>query len=150
MNPISLDAPILPGRGAAGLSLGTRISDLLAAHHADSAERLGDGISRYRFGPVRVWAKLDLIDQIGVCHGYRGALHESIRLGSSIGEVEQLVGKVVEDEEDCLITPTLAGWCFETERWSGDESVETNRDKLITEIFVFRTDRVAPRASGTR
>jgi len=132
---IDLDAPILPGKAAAGISIGTPVNDLLG--RSQSTTKL-DGL-KYDLGAVKVWSENGVITQVGVSSGYRGALEGGIRIGSTIAEVEDCFGcSVEEDDCDNLVVPGSPGWCFDTEEWSGVHTVQDNRTARIVEIFVFK------------
>lgn len=79
---IDLDAPIVPGKSAAGVFIGSVVSELLATVDAHSTTKLSSG-ERHDLGTVKVWAKDGVITQIGVYSGYRGVLQPGIRVGST-------------------------------------------------------------------
>ena len=138
---IDLDSLIIPGKSAAGIFVGSAVSELLSTVGAHSTTRLS-GEERHDFGPVKVWTKDGVIVQVGVYSGYRGILHPGIRVGSTISEVEESFGcSVEEDEEDNLVVPTSPGWCFETEEWKAPQTVSKNRNARIVSIFVFGEPR---------
>ena len=100
---IDLDAPIVPGKSAAGVFVGTAVSDLLLTVGTHAITKLSSG-ERHDLGAVKVWAKDGVIIQVGVCSGYRGMLQPGVRVGSTISEVEESFGcSVQEDEEDNLV-----------------------------------------------
>ena len=134
---IDIHAPIVPGKSAAGVFVGTAMSDLLSTVGAHAITKLSSG-ERHDLGVVKVWAKDGVIIQVGVCSGYRGMLQPGIRVGSTISEVEESFGcSVQEDEEDNLVVPTSPGWCFETEEWKSPQTVSSNRNARIASISVF-------------
>ena len=134
---IDFDAPIVPGKSAAGVFIGSVVSELLATVDAHETTKLSNGES-HDLGTVKVWAKDGMITQIGVYSGYRGVLQPGIRVGSTISDVEESFGcSVEEDEEDNLVVPTSPGWCFETERWKSPQTISNNRNARIVSIFVF-------------
>jgi len=134
---IDLDAPIVPGRSAAGVFVGTAVSELLSTVGAHAITKLSSS-ERHDLGVVKVWAKDGVIIQVGVGSGYRGMLQPGIRVGSTISEVEESFGCCVqEDEEDNLVVPTSSGWCFETDEWMSPHTVSSNRKARIVSIFVF-------------
>lgn len=135
---IDLDAPIFPCEAAAGIHIGDDVRKLLAFATPDEVSKLTE-FTIFRFGPVKVWSSSHLVTQIGVYSGYRGTLSNRIGLGSTIGDVERFYGrKVIEDDDDNLIVADSPGWCFETEEWLGNHSIEENVSRRITEIFVFK------------
>lgn len=137
---IDLDAFIIPAKTAAGVSIGSAVSELLATIRPQSTTKLSDG-EKCDFGAIKIWAKNGTVTQIGVYSGYRGTLQATIRIGSTIADVEDCFGcPVEEDEEDNLVVPTSPGWCFGTEEWENPQTVSNNRKTRIAAIFVFKTD----------
>jgi len=132
-----LDAPIIPGDSAAGLRIGTSIEDVLV-HEKPNATVPLHGAIKYDFGPIHLWVANGSIFQIGVFAGYRGSLRSGIKIGSTIGEIQQAIGAVTEDEEDNLVVPGYPGWCFETEEWLEGHQPEQNPKARVTEIYVYR------------
>jgi hypothetical protein len=129
-------APIIPGKSAAGFLLGSRIDDFLI--RPELVENRSQFLV-HAFPFVKVWAMNGLITQIGVYEGCRGTIDDQIRIGSTIAEVESWCDcQVVEDDEDNLIVTGHPGWCFETNEWIGNHTVEDNRKASIVAIFVFR------------
>lgn len=140
---LDFDAPIEPGKAAAGVALGDRMERL--GEVGDSRRRGLHGLYEFTVvGPVCVWAKGGVIDQIGVRGGYTGRIEgTAVGIGATIQQVAEEIGPVVEDDEDNLIVADLLGLCFETERWrgvSGRETVGENLDARVTEIYVFQVD----------
>ncbi len=140
---IDLDAPIVPGRSAAGVFVGTAVSELLSTVGAHTITKLSS-VERHDLGVVKVWPKDGVITQVGVYSGYRGMVQPGIRVGSTISEVEESFRcSVQEDESDNLIVPTSPGWYFETEEWKSPQIVSSNRNARnarnarIVSIFVF-------------
>ena len=134
---IDLDAPIVPGKSAAGVLVGTAVSELLSTVGAHTITKLS-GAERHDLGMVKVWVEGGVITQVGVYSGYRGMLQPDIRVGSTISEVEESFGcSVQEDEEDNLVVPTSPGWSFETEEWKSPQIVSSNRNARIVSICVF-------------
>jgi hypothetical protein len=139
---IDLNAPIVPAKSAAGVSIGDSVTQLLAAIRPRSTRKLYFGES-YDLGEIRVWAKDGVVTQIGVYSGYRGNLPPNIHIGSSIADVEKSFGCTVEeDEDDNLVVPNSLGWCFETEEWRAPMTVSNNRNARIVSIFVFNPDPI--------
>jgi hypothetical protein len=95
---LDLDAPILPGVGAAGLRVGTRLSELpLGLLEGFSVERRVNPclpnavLTLYRSAAVTLYVTNRLIDQIAVAGAYRGALHGpsgSVDLGATVAAIE--------------------------------------------------------------
>jgi hypothetical protein len=133
---IDLDASIVPGKSSAGILIGSDVrilADSVSSTKPDTAGSLA-----LDFGPVKVWSNGTFVTQIGVYGGYRGSLGSSIRIGSTIDQIQQLFDlPVIEDDEDSLIVAGSPGWCFETEDWGGDHTIGQNLKSRITAIFVF-------------
>jgi hypothetical protein len=136
---IDLDASIIPGKAAAGVLIGSGVTELLAIIRPQSTTKLPMG-EKLDWGAVKIWSENAIVAQIGVFSGYRGTLQPAIRIGSTIADVEDCFGcPVEEDEEDNLVVPTAPGWCFETEEWEKPQTVSNNRNTRIVAIFVFKT-----------
>jgi hypothetical protein len=148
---IDLDATLKPGKSAAGLKLGTRAALAADAVSPRKRKQLAAEAELVDFGPVLVWTKHGMIIQVGVRDGYRGSVaNTAIRIGSTLHDVINAIGQVLEDDEDNLIVPSLPGLCFETETWRGDpgnQTVAQNLDARITEFFVYQTGASAPSAA---
>jgi hypothetical protein len=138
-----LDAPIIPGKSAAGIQVGTTVKDLIVGAVPTLTTELSSDIVIYEFGPfVKVWVRHGVVDQVGVYAGYHGLLDGKIGIGSTIAEIEDWCGcRVEEDEEENLIAPGRTGWCFNTEYWAGDHTGSTNRNAAVNMIFVFSLTR---------
>lgn len=132
-----LDAPIIPSESAAGLRIGHLIEDVLV-HEKPNATVPLHGAIKYDFGPIHLWVANGTIFQIGVFAGYRGSLCSGIKIGSTIKDIQQAIGPVIEDEEDNLVVPGSPGWCFETEEWLEGHQPEQNPKARVSEIYVFR------------
>jgi hypothetical protein len=145
---IDLDAPIIPGAAAAGIQIGDDITKVLAFAMPDERDELIE-FTIHHFGPVKVWSSSNTVNQIGVFEGYRGALNHHIRIGSTIAEVQDCFGRdVKEDDEDNLVLVDYPGFCFETEEWHGNHSVQQNLSRRITEIYVYKTSIASSRRLG--
>ena len=137
-----LDAPIVPGIGAAGIRLGAPVQ-LIRSLAAVPRRRLDQTLEHIELGPVSVWIRDGLIDQIGVAAGYRGAVAGTdVGIGSTLRQVSTALGEVFENDEDNLCVDGLPGICLETTLWAdapGRETVAHKLDAKIIEIYVFRS-----------
>jgi hypothetical protein len=137
---LKLDATIEPGKGAAGLAIGDPIEQLSEAERR-AGHDLGNGLTLIDLGSVRVWARRGVVEQIGLRGKYNGRVAgTAIQVGSTLQQVVDELGPLVEDDEDNLVAVKMPGLCFETETWRGEpgrETVEENLDAQLTEIFVF-------------
>ena len=94
---IDNDAPIVPGKSAARISIGGLVSESLSAAPTRSKTKLSDG-EAHDLGAIKVWVNEGIITQIGVYSGYRGVLEPGIRIGSTIADVEDCFGCSAEEE----------------------------------------------------
>jgi hypothetical protein len=78
---------------------------------------MAQDIVKYVFWPVILWAKDGAVNQIGVIKGYRGYLAKRVKIGSTIEDVQAVLGRVIEDDEDKLVMKDVPGLFFETEVW---------------------------------
>jgi hypothetical protein len=139
-NNFNLDAPILPGKSAAGVSIGDYIGDILRQAVPLAINDLPTG-RRYQLGSVTLWVnKTGNIQQIGLYAGYTGKINQSIGIGSSIREITTLFGNVIEDEQDNLEVEGFPGWCFESSPWPSPQQVAPDLDASITQIFIFEAN----------
>jgi hypothetical protein len=113
---LDLDAPISPGKCAAGLRVGTRVSDLPAEVLAQfTIERRVNAclpnavLTLYHSDAVTLYVENRIIDTIQVHGGYRGTLGEGIGLGSTVAEIEERLGIVEEHEDACLMLRGVQG-----------------------------------------
>ena len=136
-NALKLDAPIVPGKSAAGIFIGDHVDDILLQVQPFLVTDLSDG-KRYRFGSVNIWANSNgKVEQIGLYSGYQGKTAETIGIGSTIGEVIASLGVVAEDEEDNLVVLGQPGWCFESSQWQSAKQAMPDQSATVVEIFVF-------------
>ncbi len=77
----------------------------------------------------------DTVTQIMVHGHYRGRLMGHISIGSSVTDIETLVGPCDEDEEDNLVIQGLPGLAIEIASTYADPAW---KDAPITELYVFR------------
>jgi len=115
---INHDAPILPGKGAAGLILGEQIETLLAKYpDVFGAEEIVNpyvavNVTRYRSPSVSLWEENGHVFQVMVHGDYRGKLDCQIGLGSTIADIQSFCGQCAEDDEDNLTIEGISGLCF--------------------------------------
>jgi hypothetical protein len=131
-----LNAPIIPGKSAAGLSIGQEVVPTMVFSHPIKTIALNDQM-KIISDCVTLWIKNNKITQIGVSGKYHGRINDVIGIGSSINEVQRVLGQVIEGEEDNLIVPNIPGWCFETEEWHNGLLLEDNFNACISHIFVY-------------
>lgn len=146
---IDCNAPIIPGKSAGGIAVGSRIEDVLrdagdlftATPVVNPFFPESEWLTRYRSSAVDLWVKDGRVEQVGVHDHYRGKLADCIAVGSTVGDVEDYIGAWEENFEDVLVVPSLPGLCFEV---SGGEcpacrreAGQTYRHIPISELFVF-------------
>jgi hypothetical protein len=133
---LDLDAPIIPGYAAAGLTLGQAPPDI--SEPVKGASAFPNGVLRLDYDSVSIWIASGAIVQIGVRERYRGMLDGMISIGSTIVDVEAHLGPVRADLDGNLVVEGGSGWCFETEEWGGMGTLEENPGARITWICVYR------------
>ena len=143
--PIDPKAPIVPGVGAAGLKLGADVERTVAecGVFADAEEIVNEWVPgsnhvRYRSAMVDIWAYEGRISQIGVHGSYQGHLLGRIGVGSTLGDAQRLIGRIVEDELDNLVFADVpgVGVDFEAQPPRGPYDL----DNRIEWIFVYSAD----------
>ncbi|MCL4267589.1 MAG: hypothetical protein KJ069_30735 [Anaerolineae bacterium] len=140
-NVFNLDAPIVPGKSAAGVFIGDSIENILLQVKPFTITDWSQG-KRYQFGSVNLWVNNEgKIKQIGLYSGYTGKIAKLIGIGSKITDVIASLGVVVEDEEDNLIVQGLPGWCFESSEWRSPQYTMPDPSASIIEIFIFEDDK---------
>lgn len=133
---IDLSAPIEPGMSAARIALCERAEALPPPLRKLALSPDG---TLFEYSGVSVWVRHESVCQICVNQGYSGMLAEGIGIGSSVADVERLIGSVEEDVYDNLIVIGYPGWCFETEEWLG-RRIKDNQQARINSICVFKSD----------
>jgi hypothetical protein len=133
-----LNAPIVPGNSVAGMTLGAAATAIIGrATSAHTVVVLAPGHIKYDFGTVAVWVRGVHIAQIGVFRGYRGLMQGGVGIGSTLSEVQAVMGTISEDDDDNLVVSGSPGWCFETEEWLAGRRPIENPSVRVTEIYVF-------------
>lgn len=109
-NKIDLNGPIIPGKGAAGLVLGTLMDDIdrvdLAGliHSSVNTGLLNDtiGWETYASDDIYLRFKEGKLDMVGVMGAYRGMTQEGFGVGSMVSDFELVYGKLIEGPDDAL------------------------------------------------
>lgn len=147
---LDLSAPILPGVGAAGLRLGTRVTDLPAdllaqfTLHRQVSSCVPNAVeTTYRTSAVTLYVENRVIYQIALTGAYQGALtgpHGAISLGATIADAEQRLGPVVFDDQDNLTVAGITGLCLDVDDEIDHLPIATSelRPMQIKTIFVHR------------
>jgi hypothetical protein len=125
---LDLNAPIVPGKSAAGITLGQPLSEFIRKY----GELFSFKGNRYCSESVIVSIADDVVSQIGVFDGYRGKIAGKIGIGSTDKEVELFLGVIEENDYDDLVVKGISGFCFE---------INPDADpQPITEIYIYRPD----------
>jgi hypothetical protein len=109
-NKIDLNSPIIPGRGAAGLVLGTLLGDIESVdltglnHHSIKAGLLNQSIfwETYTSCDLYLRFKEGKLDMIGVMGAYRGLTQQGLGIGSRVSDIELVYGSLIEGPDDIL------------------------------------------------
>jgi hypothetical protein len=127
---LNLDAPIVPGKSAAGVSIGDNVQAILMQVKPFAITELPQE-RRYHFGSVDLWVNnKGKVNQIGLYPGYTGKIRNSIGIGSKIRE-----------KEDNLVVQGFPGWCFESSEWHSPQPTTPDPLASVCEIFVFEEDK---------
>lgn len=153
---LDLDAPILPGRGAAGIRLGDRLENALRACAGLFTEaHVGNAClcdpwsaSVFRSACVDLSHRDGRISQITVHDGYRGRLCSAVGLGSTPSEIARAIGPWEELDADVYGIAGLPGLAFGVAGWFVTAAHPGLRDARIREIAVFAPDE--PDGSAAR
>ena len=153
---LDLDAPILPGLGAAGIRLGDRLEDVLRACAGHFTEaRVGSAClcdpwsaSVFRSASVDLSHRDGHISQITVHDSYRVRLRGAVGLGSTPAEIARAIGPWEEVDADIYGIASLPGLAFGVEGWFVTAEHPGLRDAPIREIAVFTPDALA-RSGGS-
>lgn len=124
----SLDAPIIPGKRAAGIAINADFHlvtrDLQIDFSVDDSNPI-----RYHSPNVDIWLHNNRINQIMVHGEYKGKFMERITIGTPLDTLKE-IGNLALDREDNLVIVEYPGICFEYDVGSPDSP--------ITEIYVFQ------------
>jgi ribulose 1,5-bisphosphate synthetase/thiazole synthase len=131
-----LAAPLQAGLSAAGIRLTTSIADVIAGTTPVRVHQHRSDWATYVFEAVDVTAHDGRVAEICVKAGYEGKLAGAIGIGSTIADVERVIGKVTQDEYDNLVVATVEGWSFETSEWRGN-SLQANKAARIVSMCVY-------------
>ena len=107
-----LSAPTVSGKSVAGLKLDHPIDEIVKYQQPVEIHPLGGSV-KYRFNQVTLCVRNGKVIQLGMKLDYQGKLRSLIGIGATIRDVQLVVGKVIEDEENNLVVPGMPGWCFE-------------------------------------
>ncbi|MDA2920839.1 hypothetical protein MYX76_15345 [Desulfobacterota bacterium AH_259_B03_O07] len=134
---INLEAPIIPGKTAAGINIGSSEKTVLAAlPEPKSVEELYEGY-KLIFDSIWVVIEKERVTFIGVSKGYKGRLPSGMGIGSKIRDVIKCYGDIEVGEQGSLRVVGAKDWGFDTEEWV-QESKEIPKiiAAPLTKIFV--------------
>jgi hypothetical protein len=128
-----LNAAILPNEGAAGIKLGTPIREVLAVSIIvfSAMKTLHKRRMVYKSESVDLWTQDGIVEAIEVYGNYAGKLAGEIGIGTPIRCVDDVLGKVIENEYDDLEIEGLQGINFEI-----DARLSTSP---ITHMYIFHS-----------
>lgn len=135
---IDNNAPIIPGKSAGGISIGSSILQIINSNTHFEKDIIAD-TTLYNFENICLWVVLNEVTQISVFNEYKGLIANQIGIHSTINQVQNHMGKISEDEDYNFITPSTPGWCFETDDWNTDSDepeFDKNLNIEISEIFI--------------
>jgi len=153
---LNLDAEIVPGVSAAGITIGQSVAAILKANSPDSIEqRIGCRV--LKFGSVWAFEKYNalwggddtgttgVVDQVCVHAGYRGKIAGSLGIGSRLSDIEAALGALEhvdgaypEEYQLDLGTPWCAtDWCLEVEKGSPLMGESGWREARVACICIF-------------
>lgn len=142
---IDLNAPILPGVGAADIRLGANAAEVVAQYEGFSQpEKITnkwvhiEDRAVYRSPSVSVWTDHGLITQICLLTGYFGKMHGQIGIGSTLADAQQVAGPLAENSWDDVEFIGVPGILFEVDYAEGLEAYDLRRP--IARICVFNEE----------
>jgi len=139
---MNINAPIVPGVEAAGIVLGSQVAELISEERPNSVRQLYT-CDVFEYRDVKIWAdpSTGVIDQIAVYGGYTGMTSDGLKIGTTLREVAEKIGRPYEDDEDCLMIEGLPGIALETSEWRREYSETFSKydpDAEVTHIFVIQ------------
>jgi len=146
VDKIDLNAPVVPGKSAAGFSLGIQKNDvskedldLFTVTEIVNEYVKGPPLYKYYTDEVVLFFEQDQLMQIGLFNNYKGTVYNDFGLGSVVKDFETVFGDIVEGDEDQLIFSNLKGLCFEVDSStysSTNWKIEIPKQK-VTEIYIY-------------
>jgi hypothetical protein len=141
---LDLEAPIRPGIGLGGISIGSPVDAILATAEPVRVIELPDEgdeerVTIHSFGPIRTWSVRGIVEQVGAFEGYRGRTDADLGLGSTIADIRAACGEVVvAGAEGMIALPGTPGIGIETTAWTRDD--QPDPAARVIQIFVHAID----------
>jgi hypothetical protein len=134
---INIKAPIIPGESIGEIKLGININQIENFNSFKQERVINEyfpdlDLIIYKTDLVNFYVEKGIITQIMAHGNYLGKLNNLIGIGSTMNDIEKLIGPVDEDNEDNLIIEGIKGLCFDFE--SGP--IYSNSTP-IAKIYVF-------------
>lgn len=143
-NKIDINSPIIRGKGASGLVLGTLLGGIdsvdLAGlnHHSVQAGLLNESIcwETYTSGDLYFRFKGGKLDMIGVLGAYRGLTQQGLGIGARVSDFELVYGAIMEGPDDALTFEQVMNslWfevdCTDLNSVNWHSQVRLRKDKL--------------------
>lgn len=145
---IDENAPIIPGKSAAGFTLGIKKSDI-DKQVLDLFEFI-EIYNKYlpECPPLHEYRTKDLIlhfyenklTQIGLIGNYKGKLDDNLGLGDLVKDFELKYGDLTEGDEEELVFSNLKGLCFEVDnsKYNSDNWTIEIPKLPIKEIYIYK------------
>ncbi len=144
---INLNAPIVPGKSAAGFRLGILRSEIdkevmkqfryqeVKNDYLEAADRT----KKYLTDDVILWFEHDTLTQITVMGNYKGLAAKSVGIGNTLGDFEIPFGDVRHDREvSAFVFGNLDGMCVESEDGDVNETrTDILRGKVVKAIYIY-------------
>ncbi len=138
------EGELMPGVGIGDYRIGMKKRDLLKKLGNDYKERdLGGGESRINLENASIWLdQNDTVSQVGVTKGFEGMYDNTVKIGSTLKEIQEKYGGYREEYADYIING-IEGMCFELE----DTGECEEWDELTAPIewmFIYRVENEKP------
>ncbi|WP_123040553.1 hypothetical protein [Cohnella candidum] len=134
---------IKPGIGVDQFTLGISIEELLRLidEEYEKSELADYIILKFKYYKFWIHQISETVTQILVSGQYPGKLHGKIGIGNTMQDVDELIGKYVQDDYVYII-PDLPGVCFELKDVEDSEEEWNNTTAPIEKITVYTAEEV--------
>jgi hypothetical protein len=111
---IDLEAPIIPGRTAGNILLGTDVMSVIEDSDIQFEKDDKIEVIIYRSPNITLYTNREgTIHQIMVHGNYLGKINEKVGLGTTYEDLQHYLGPVEEDDNDSMIVKKFPGFFFE-------------------------------------